>query len=231
MNFYQKILLCAIVLLACWIRVQGVDRLPDGQFTANDAYLFAGQAQEIAAQGSLPARDMHRWLPHGRDNGQIFPLYAYAIAYTHKAVGWVSPKLTLYHIQVYLSAICFTLGLGVLCFFLARTYGVVFAAIVTLLLATLPGSIERSAAGFGDRDAWCWMLGILAVTSYLWKEGMEPGRRRWIATALAGFTVFLRWVKLGRFRIFRLDDCCSRTLEIFVPQTQNRISKNTSYGC
>ena len=191
MNFYQKILLCAILLLACWIRMQGVSRLPHGQFTSNDAYLFAGQAQEIAERGVLPARDMRRWLPHGRDNGQLFPLYAYAIAYTHKTIGWVSPKLTLYHIQVYASAICFTLGLGVVCFFLARVYGVVFAAIVALLLATLPGSIERSAAGFGDRDAWCWMLGIFAVTSYLYKESIEPGRRRWIATALAGFTVFL----------------------------------------
>lgn len=204
MNFYQKILLCAIVLLACWIRVQGVNRLPDGQFTSNDAYLFAGQAKEIAEQGTLPARDMHRWLPNGRDNGQIFPLYAYAIAYTHKAIGWVSPKLTLYHIQVYISAICFTLGLGVLAFFLARTYGVVFAAIVALLLATLPGSIERSAAGFGDRDAWCWMLGIFAVTSYLYKEGMEPGRRRWIATALAGFTVFLGGLSWEGFGFFVL---------------------------
>ena len=204
MNFYQKILLCAIVLLACWIRVQGVDRLPDGQFTSNDAYLFASQAQEIAEWGTLPARDMRRWLPHGRDNGQIFPLYAYAIAYTHKAIGWVSPKLTLYHIQVYAAAICFTLGLGVLCFFLARVYGVTFAAIVTLLLATLPGSIERSAAGFGDRDAWCWMLGILAVTSYLYKERIEPGRRRWIATALAGFIVFLGGLSWEGFGFFIL---------------------------
>lgn len=199
-----KILLCAIVLLACWIRVQGINRLPDGQFTSNDAYLFAGQVKEITEQGTLPARDMRRWLPNGRDNGQIFPFYAYAIAYTYKAVGWVSPKLTLYHIQVYISAICFTLGLGVLAFFLARTYGVVFAAIVALLLATLPGSIERSAAGFGDRDAWCWMLGILAVTGYLWKEGMEPGRRRWIATALAGFTVFLGGLSWEGFGFFAL---------------------------
>ena len=204
MNFYQKILLCAIVLLACWIRVQGVSRLPDGQFTSNDAYLFASQAQEITEHGVLPSRDMRRWLPHGRDNGQIFPLYAYAIAYTHKAIGWTSPKFTLYHIQVYLSVICFILGLGVLCFFLARVYGVTFAAIVTLLLATLPGSIERSAAGFGDRDAWCWMLGILAVTSYLYKEGMEPGRRRWIATALAGFTVFLGGMSWEGFGFFVL---------------------------
>ena len=204
MNFYQKILLCAIVLLACWIRVQGVDRLPEGQFTSNDAYLFAGQAQEIAEQGTLPARDMHRWLPHGRDNGQIFPLYAYAIGYTHKAIGWVSPKLTLYHIQIYISAICFTLGLGVLAFFLARTYGVVFAAIAALLLATLPGSIERSAAGFGDRDAWCWMLGVLVVTSYFYKESVKPGRRRWIATALAGFTVFLGGLSWEGFGFFVL---------------------------
>lgn len=204
MNFYQKILLCAIVLLACWIRVQGTSRLPDGQFTSNDAYLFAGQAQEIAEQEVLPARDMRRWLPHGRDNGQIFPLYAYTIAYTHKAIGWISPKLTLYHIQVYISAICFTLGLGVLCFFLARVYGITFAAIVTLLLATLPGSIERSAAGFGDRDAWCWMLGIFAIISHLWKEGMEPGPRRWIATILAGFTVFLGGLSWEGFGFFVL---------------------------
>ena len=204
MNFYEKILLCAILLIAYWIRVQGVDRLPDGQFTSNDAYLFAGQAQEITEHGVLPARDMRRWLPHGRDNRQIFPLYAYAIAYTHKAIGWISPKLTLYHIQVYAAAICFTLGLGVLCFFLARAYGVVFAAIVTLLLATLPGSIERSAAGFGDRDAWCWMLGIFAVTSYLYKESMEPGRRRWIATAIAGFTVFLGGLSWEGFGFFVL---------------------------
>ena len=204
MNFYQKILLYAIVLLACWIRVQGVDRLPDGQFTSNDAYLFASQAREIAEQGVLPARDMRRWLPDGRDNGQLFPLYAYAIAYTHKAIGWVSPKLTPYHIQVYAAAICFMLGLGLLTFFLARTYGVVFAAIVALLLATLPGSIERSAAGFGDRDAWCWMLGIFAVTSYLYKEQIEPGRRRWIATALAGFTVFLGGMSWEGFGFFVL---------------------------
>lgn len=71
MSFYQKIVLCAILLLACWIRVQGVDQLPTGQFTSNDAYLFAGQAQEIAERGVLPARDMRRWLPYGRDNRQV----------------------------------------------------------------------------------------------------------------------------------------------------------------
>ena len=204
MKFYQKILLCAILLLACWIRIQGVGRLPDNQFTSNDAYLYALQAQEIAEHGILPERDMRRWLPEGRENGQRLYLYAYGIAYIHKSIGWIFPKLTLYHIQVYLPCICFIIGLSVLCLFLVRVHGVYFAAIVILLLATLPGSIERSAAGFGDRDAWCWMFGILAVTSYLWKERLETGWRRWVATALCGIFVSLggmSWEGFGFFLI------------------------------
>ncbi|RKU06164.1 hypothetical protein C6503_26455 [Candidatus Poribacteria bacterium] len=204
MKFYQKILLCAILLLACWIRVQGVGRLPDNQFTSNDAYLYALQAQEIAEQNVLPARDMHRWLPEGRDNGQLLSLYAYAIVYAHKSIGWIFPELTLYHIQIYLPTLCFIIGLGVLCLFLARVFGFYFAATVILLLATLPGSIERSSVGFGDRDAWCWMFGIFAVISYLWKERMELGWRRWITTALCGAIVFLggmSWEGFGFFLI------------------------------
>ena len=56
MNFYQK---NPFYVLLCYLPVgyasKGVSRLPDGQFTSNDAYLFAGQAQEIADQGSPPS--------------------------------------------------------------------------------------------------------------------------------------------------------------------------------
>ena len=198
--FCTVALLFGILFLTFWIRIQGVERFPDGQFPENDAYLFYRQAQIIAKHGYLHARDMHRWLPDGRDNTQLLSLYPYVLAYTHKVFPWFS----LYHIQLYSPAVCFCIGLGVLFLFLTRCYGMMFAAIVALLLATLPGSIERSAAGFGDRDAWCWMLGVLAVTSYLWKEQIEPGWRRYLATALAGFIVFLggmSWEGFGFFGV------------------------------
>ena len=206
------VLLLGILFLAFWIRVQGVERFPDGQFSENDAYLFHWQAKEIAEQGYLSARDKHRWLPMGRDNQQMLSLYPYVITSTYKAIGWMSPKLTLYRIQLYMPTICFTLGLGVLFLFLAHSYGIVFATISTVLLATLPGSIERSAAGFGDRDAWCWLFGVLAVTSYLWKEQIplnspvKAGKnwRRHLATALAGFTVFLGGLSWEGFGFFVL---------------------------
>ena len=198
-HIYAGVLVIGIILLAFWIRIQGIER-PTGQFTETDAYLYAWQAGIIAEQGHLPNRDMDRWLPEGRDNTQLLSLYAYAIAYLHKAFPWWS----LYQIQVYLSPLCFAVGLGVLLLFLTRCHGIQFAVIVGILLATLPGSIERSTIGFGDRDAWCWMLGTLVVTGYLWKEQLQPGWQRYLATALAGFTVFLGGLSWEGFGFFLL---------------------------
>ena len=217
-----------ILFIAFWIRVQGGERLymkvgdeKVEQFTENDAYLYHWQAKEINKRGILPFRDKHRWLPLGRDNRQLLSLYAYAIAYTHKVFPWFS----LYHIQLYAPILCFTIGLGVLFIFLARTYGVIFASIVGLLLATLPGSIERSAIGFGDRDAWCWMLGVLAVTSYLWKEQMDTGPRRWIVAAVAGFTVFLGGLSWEGFGFFVLIILCAELWKFCTTDTEHRLKE------
>ena len=194
------VLLTGIIFLAFWIRIQGVSQLPVGRFTEHDAYLYHYQAGIIAEQGALPARDMHRWLPLGRDNTQLLSLYAYVIAFIHKVLPWLS----LYNIQLYLPVVSFVIGLGVLFLFLTRVYGILFASIVSVLLATLPGSIERSAAGFGDRDAWSWMLGTLAVTSYLWQIQMDPGRRRYVVAAVSGITVFLGGLSWEGFGVFLL---------------------------
>ncbi len=192
------VLFIGIILLSFWIRIQGTEHLPPRQFTEHDAYLYYWQAGIITERGHLPERDMHRWLPLGRDNGQLLSLYAYAIAYFYKAFPWWS----LYQIQLYLPPLCFSVGLSVIFLFFTRSYGLLFATLVSLLLATLPGSIERSAAGFGDRDAWCWMAGTIAVTSYLWKEQIITGWQRYLTTVISGVTVFLgglSWEGFGSF--------------------------------
>lgn len=185
------LLLCLILLLAFWIRTQGVERLPPRQFTETDAYLYHWQARIIAEKGHLPERDMHRWLPLGRDNRQTLNLYSYALAYIHKAVLAVFPKVMLYHVSVYMPVVCFCVGLAALCLYLYEPHGVVFTISVGVLLATLPGSIERSGAGFGDRDAWCLMLGILSLTMCLASLQAPERRKRIFWTLASGFCVFL----------------------------------------
>ena len=222
------VLFLSILFTAFGIRVQGGERLPlkvgnekVDQFTETDAYLYRWQAKAIDDRGMLRVRDRHRWLPVGRDNGQLLSLYAYAIAYTHKAFPWFS----LYQIQLYASVFCFTIGLGLLFSFFVRIHGVLFASIVCLLLATLPGSIERSAIGFGDRDAWCWMLGVLAVTLYLWKEQTDTGPRRWVITAVAGFTVFLGGLSWEGFGFFVLIILCAELWKFCTTDTEDRLKE------
>lgn len=200
--FLPWVLLGAILLVAFWIRIQGVPNIPEGQFTGNDPYLYYWQAQIVSEHGKLPARDMHRWLPLGRDLGQTLNAYSYAIAYTHKGITLFFRDVSLYQVALFAPVVCFLLGLSVLCFFLYRNFGSLFSSIVGVLLATLPGIVERSAAGFSDRDSWCLMLGFLAVTTYLTSLQTQRPRSRLLWVFASGFTVFLGGISWEGFGIF-----------------------------
>lgn len=195
-------LLLIILSVAFWIRIQGVDTIPNGQFTSNDAYFYYRQAQTVSDIGHLPARDMDRWLPVGRDNRQILPLYAYVVAYTHKAVTLFAPNTSLYHVMFYLPTCCFVIGLGFLCLYLYRVFGLLFSATVGVLMATMPSTIVRSAAGFSDRDSWCILLGVVAIITYLIAMRMQYTRKKMIYTLASGVTCFLgghSWEGFGVF--------------------------------
>ena len=191
-----------ILCLSFWIRLQGTSNIPAGHFIGNDAYFYYWQASVISEHGHLPKRDMHRWLPLGRDLGQTLNLYGYILAYAHKAVGSVFSNVTLYQVCLYMPPICFCIGLGALCLYLYHAYGLLFSCSVGVLLATLPGTIERSATGFADRDSWCLMLGILAIITYLTSLQARHPRHRLLWTLVSGFIVFLGGLSWEGFGVF-----------------------------
>ena len=195
-------LLTLILFTAFLIRIQGAQNIPEGQFTGTDAYFYYWQAHLISEHGKLPQRDMHRWLPLGRDLGQTLNLYGYVLAYTHKAVESLFPKVSLYQVALYTPVVCFCIGLGILCFFLWRAFGTPFSCIVGILLATLPGSIERSTTGFSDRDAWCLMIGVLSVITYLVSLQTQHRRKQLLWTFASGFSVFLGGLSWEGFGVF-----------------------------
>ena len=146
--------------------------------------------------------ETHRWVPLGRDLRGTFQGYPYAITYAYKLIRSFVPNVTIYQVQLFAPTVCFLIGLAVLCLFLYIRFGFSVAAIVGTLLVIMPGSIERSAAGFSDRDGWCWMLGTIAVTTYLWKEDTTSKRIRYLCTGLSGIFVCLgglSWEGFGGF--------------------------------
>ena len=220
-SIFLIVILFGILLIAMFFRVKGSAIISEGHFTSADAYFYYWHAQLISEHGTLPERDMHRWLPIGRDLEQTLNLYVYVLSYTHKALSFLFSSLTLYQVCFYMPVACFCIALCVLSLFLYRTFGPLFSSIVGILLATLPGSIERSAAGFGDRDAFCLMLGLLSVITYLMSLQAETPKKRLIWTFTSGFTVFLgglSWVychrkfrPLSNIRLCDNDDLFERS--------------------
>ena len=196
------VLVSGILVVAFLIRIQGTTNIPAGQLTGSDGYFYYWQAQLISEHGRLPERDMNRWLPLGRDLGQTLNLYGYVLAYVQKAVAWIFPNITLYHVTFYMPVVCFCIGLGTLCLFFYRTFGILCLSIVGVLLATLPGAITRSTAGFGDRDSWCLMLGILAITTHLVSLQLHHPRKRLLWTLASGFAMFLGGISWEGFGVF-----------------------------
>ena len=196
------LLLGIILFMAFFVRVQGVPFIPDEQFTGSDPYFYYRNAQLISEHGHLPARDMHRWLPLGRNLEQTLPLYSYALAYIHKVAALCFPSLSLYQFTLYAPTVCFVVGLGILLIFLLRTFGFLFASFTGALLTILPSTIDRSVAGFSDRDSWCLMLGILAVTTYLTALQTQHRGARLLWTLVSGFTMFLGGMSWEGFGVF-----------------------------
>ncbi|RKU17074.1 hypothetical protein C6501_05020 [Candidatus Poribacteria bacterium] len=201
-HFGAFVLLILILIVGGRIRLQGLANIPTGQFASNDAFLYLAQAETIIKDGALPKVEMHRWVPLGRDLRETLSGYPYAIAYAYKVTKLFLPNVTIYQVLLYAPTICFLIGMAVLCLFLYIRFGFGVAAIAGTLLVIMPGSIERSAAGFSDRDGWCWMLGTLTVTTYLWKENITSKWTRYLCTVLSGFFVFLgglSWEGFGGF--------------------------------
>lgn len=197
-------LFIGILSLAFWLRLQVVHGIPESQFLEPDCFLYYAQAQTITEHGKLPARDMDRWLPLGRDNTQLLPLWSYALSYTHRVLSVFLPNLSLYRWTLYAPTVCFCIGLATLCFCLYCSFGRLFASLVGFFMATLPSAIGRSTAGFSDRDAWCWMLGVLVVILHVASLQTLPPRRRWILTCASGVTMFLGGLSWEGFGVFGL---------------------------
>ena len=141
------------------------------------------------------------------------------------------PKISLYDVILYAPPICFCIGLGVLCLFLSRMFGLLSAGISSVFLATLPGSIIRSTAGFSDRDSWCLMLGTVAVITYLVSLQTQHQRKQVLWTLASGFTIFLGGLSWEGFGVFTSIILCIEIWRFLTSETEDRLKLYLLWVC
>lgn len=219
------VLLLILLFVGSNIRLQGVANIPTGQFASNDAFMYYTQAETIIAEGTLPAVDGRRWVPLGRDLRQTFNGYSYAIALTYRILKLFLPHITVYQVQRVVPVLCFSVVLLFLSLFVYSRFGILSASIVGLLLTLMPGIIERSSAGFSDRDAWCLMTGTLAVICYLWKEDSSRKSVRYLCTAVSGIFVFMGGMSWEGFGGFTLAIVVLELWRYLTTDTEERLSE------
>ncbi len=219
------LLLLIILLVAFWIRVQGRGNIPEGQFTGTDAYLYYWLASIISEQGNLPELDRSRWVPLGRDLEETLPFYSYFLAYAHKGISLFFSEVSLYSVVLLAPVFCFVLGLGVLCLYLYRTSDLISACIVGILLATLPITILRSTVGFADRDGWCFLLGVLTVTMYLWKHQTQRIWHRYLFSVASGGFAFLGGLSWEGFGVFIFVILCAETWQFLISEQEEHLGE------
>ena len=145
-----------------------------------------------------------RWFLAGGSRHHAEPdLYPIVLGYVHRLLRLLFPSVSVSAVVCAAPVFCFCIGLLGVCLFLGVTQGWGLSVCVGVLLATLPGTIERSAWGFGDRDAWCLMLGILAGTTYLaaLQGSVSRGARLFwrVASGVLMFCGGLSWEGFGVF--------------------------------
>lgn len=212
--------LVLVLIFGFYLRVLGVSGLPSEQFTENDAYLYRHQAAIVSEHGYLPSRDLRRWVPVGRDTSQSLNLYPVVLGYAHRLLSVLFPEASVYGVVVYAPVVCFTLSVLVFCVFLAVTEGFFVSLSVGVILSTLPGTIERSSAGFGDRDAFCLLLGLSAVVSYVFALRQRVVLSRCLWTLVSGFLMFLGGLAWEGFGVFLSVIVCVEVWRFLSAETE-----------
>ena len=138
-HLWKWSVLGVICIAGFWIRIAGVGGMPARQYTETDAYLYDHQTRSVSAHGHLPARDLRRWVPIGRDTQQSLNLYPMVLGYLHKGIVLFFPSVSVAAILRLAPVVCFSLGTFLLCVFLAHTQGFSISVGSGVILATLPG--------------------------------------------------------------------------------------------
>jgi len=143
--------------------------------TETDAARYLRQAKLIDKVGHVPAVDSMRYHPTGWKSEKEPTLVSHFIFICYKIAKLFHSDLSIEAVGILYPPICF--GIGLIVFYLlgSRLLSGNVALISVVLLALSPGALDRTVAGFTDKDGLTWLLGLLLYYFYVRAYQTESG--------------------------------------------------------
>jgi asparagine N-glycosylation enzyme membrane subunit Stt3 len=204
----KKWVVWGIFIIIAWfgyfIRTRNLPLLRDlttGKFIpmALDPYAFLRYARTIVDTGSLPAVDFMRYHPWGYNQLIEFKLLSFVIVYLHKILSIFGPSFTLEKAHVLYPPIAFIVGLIFFFLLVRKLTDYRVGLLASLLLTIIPPYINRTIAGFSDKEALGMTLFFAALYFFFVSWEHKKTVKVVLFGALAGLSTGLLTLVWGGF--------------------------------
>ncbi len=190
-------ILAVIVLLAFFNRIAPMPNLKDvttGDYIPIeiDSFAFLRYAEELQVNGTLAAVDTFRYYPEGYPNEGEFTLLAWFVVYLYRFLHFFSPSTTLALADVLYPPIAFAISLIFFFLLLRRLFDYRVALLATAYLAFIPTYVQRTIAGFADKESLAMLFFFIAFYFFVVSYQQEQRVRVIAFSILSGlFTALL----------------------------------------
>ena len=169
-------LLGVILLIGYLIRIRNLWLLKDittGKFIPADldAFAFLRYAKYVLEHDNLMNIDYMRYYPWGYPNLTEFSLLSHFIVYLYKFLHFFSSNVTLEYADVIYPPICFIISMVFFFLLVKKLFDYKIALLSTLILSIIPVYLNRTMAGWGDKEALAMLFAF--ATLYFFISGWE----------------------------------------------------------
>ena len=174
-NFVKKyvnyIILGFLILVGLYIRSKSIPILKGKYLIEQDAYLFLRYTEYIVEHGKIMSLDLMRNYPAGFDPQGENILISYILAYFYKIIHFFIPNLTISELVILYPLLTFIISIILFYLLVKKLTNSKISLIATAYLIVIPPFIQRTMAGFSDKEP----MGILLMflTFYLYITALQ----------------------------------------------------------
>ena len=194
------VLLALVILIGAFIRIQNLPLLQDKYTIELDTDYFLRMTETINEKGYLPQNDTLRYAPIGFDSRDENNFLSFTMVYTYKTLHFFNKSITLEKAVILHPVIFFILGMIAFYFLIKEIFDEYTALIASLLLVIIPAYLQRTMAGFSDKESIGMFLMFLALLFIIKSEKEKKPTISGIYSLLSGIITGLMGLAWGGFK-------------------------------